>query len=73
MALFLERMRPSNRIRRYNILHTEVDLGIPLAWGGIPRLVREIGPAMTKELVMTCRPFDAKKQRVLASSIGSYT
>jgi enoyl-CoA hydratase/carnithine racemase len=35
----------------------EVDLGIPLAWGGIPRLVREIGPALTKELVMTCRPF----------------
>lgn len=37
----------------------EVDLGIPLAWGGVPRLVREIGPARTKELVMTCRPFDA--------------
>lgn len=37
----------------------EVDLGIPLAWGGIPRLVREIGPARTKELVLTCRPFDA--------------
>jgi len=37
----------------------EVDLGIPLAWGGIPRLVREIGPAMTKELVLTCRTFDA--------------
>ena len=37
----------------------EVGLGIPLAWGGIPRLVREIGPAMTKELVMTCRPFSA--------------
>jgi enoyl-CoA hydratase/carnithine racemase len=37
----------------------EVDLGIPLAWGGIPRLVREVGPAMTKELVMTCRPFTA--------------
>lgn len=35
----------------------EVDLGIPLAWGGIPRLVRELGPALTKELVMTCRPF----------------
>jgi enoyl-CoA hydratase/carnithine racemase len=29
----------------------EVDLRIPLAWGGIPRLVREIGPALTKELV----------------------
>ncbi len=37
----------------------EIDLGIPLAWGGIPRLVREIGPALTKELVITCRPFDA--------------
>ncbi len=37
----------------------EVDLGIPLTWGGIPRLVREIGPARTKELVMTCRPFGA--------------
>jgi enoyl-CoA hydratase/carnithine racemase len=35
----------------------EVDIGIPLAWGAIPRLVREIGPATTKELVMTCRPF----------------
>jgi enoyl-CoA hydratase/carnithine racemase len=35
----------------------EVDLGIPLAWGGIPRLVREIGPAFTKELVLTCREF----------------
>jgi enoyl-CoA hydratase/carnithine racemase len=35
----------------------EVDLGIPLAWGGIPRLVREIGPAATKELVLTCREF----------------
>jgi enoyl-CoA hydratase/carnithine racemase len=35
----------------------EVDLGIPLAWGGIPRLVRELGPAVTKELVLTCRAF----------------
>ena len=41
----------------------EVDLGIPLAWGGIPRLVRELGPALTKELVMTCRPFDAQEAR----------
>ena len=29
----------------------------PAPCGGIPRLVREIGPALTKELVMTCRPF----------------
>jgi len=41
----------------------EVDLGIPLAWGGIPRLVRELGPARTKELVLTCRPFDAEEAR----------
>jgi enoyl-CoA hydratase/carnithine racemase len=41
----------------------EVDLGIPLAWGGIPRLVREIGPALAKELVLTCRPFDAAEAR----------
>jgi len=41
----------------------EVDLGIPLAWGGIPRLVREIGPAMTKELVLTCRTFDAREAK----------
>lgn len=43
----------------------EVDLGIPLAWGGIPRLVREIGPAATRELVMTCRPFDALEAKSL--------
>jgi enoyl-CoA hydratase/carnithine racemase len=43
----------------------EVDLGIPLAWGGIPRLVRELGPAITKELVLTCRPFDAEEARSL--------
>jgi len=43
----------------------EVDLGIPLAWGGIPRLVREIGPAMTKELVLSCRPFTAQEGREL--------
>ena len=41
----------------------EVDLGIPLAWGGIPRLVRELGPALTKELVLTCRPFDANEAK----------
>ncbi len=43
----------------------EVDLGIPLAWGGIPRLVREIGPAMAKELVLTCRPFDAAEAKAV--------
>jgi enoyl-CoA hydratase/carnithine racemase len=51
----------------------EIDLGIPLAWGGIPRLVREIGPAATKELVMTCRQFgaaEALKLGFLNRSVG---
>ena len=43
----------------------EVDVGIPLGWGGIPRLVREIGPALTKELVLTCRPFNAQEARAV--------
>jgi enoyl-CoA hydratase/carnithine racemase len=43
----------------------EVDLGIPLAWGGIPRLVREIGPAATKELVLTCREFGPEEAKQL--------
>ena len=37
----------------------EVDLDIPLTWNAPPRLMREIGPARTKELVMTCDRFDA--------------
>ncbi len=45
--------------RDARFLIPEVDLGIPLAWGGIPRLVRELGPALTRDLVLTCRPLDA--------------
>ncbi len=41
----------------------EIELGIPLAWGGIERLVREIGPTLTKELVMTCRRFTAQEAK----------
>ncbi|HSJ72326.1 MAG TPA: enoyl-CoA hydratase/isomerase family protein [Acidimicrobiia bacterium] len=37
----------------------EIDVGIPLAWGGIELLVRSLGPARTKELVMTGRTFTA--------------
>jgi len=54
-------LRIASEDTRFSI--PEVDLGIPLAWGGIPRLVREIGPALTKELVLTCRPFDAEEAR----------
>ena len=33
----------------------ETELGMPLAWSGVPLLVREIGPARTTELVLSCR------------------
>ncbi len=35
----------------------EVELGMPLTWQAIPRLMRELGPARTKELVMACDRF----------------
>lgn len=44
----------------------ETELGIPLAWGGVPRLVREIGSVRTTELVLSCRRLPA----VEASSWG---
>jgi enoyl-CoA hydratase/carnithine racemase len=37
----------------------EVELGLPLTWQALPRLVRELGPARTKELVMACDRFSA--------------
>lgn len=37
----------------------EVAIGIPLTWAGIPRLVREIGLPMARDLVMTGRTLDA--------------
>lgn len=54
-------LRVAARSARFSI--PEVELGIPLAWGGIPRLVREVGPALTKELVMTCREFGPEEAR----------
>jgi enoyl-CoA hydratase/carnithine racemase len=37
----------------------ELHLGIPLTWGGLPRLVREIGLPRTRELVLTGRVIGA--------------
>lgn len=56
-------LRIAGESARFSI--PEVDLGIPLAWGGIPRLVREIGPAATKELVLTCRTFGPNEAKSL--------
>jgi enoyl-CoA hydratase/carnithine racemase len=44
----------------------EVDLGIPLSWGAVPRLAREVGPAKAKELILLCDRIDA----ATAGSIG---
>jgi enoyl-CoA hydratase/carnithine racemase len=38
----------------------EVDLDIPLTWNALPRLMRELGPARTKELVMSCDRFSSE-------------
>ena len=43
----------------------EVDLGIPLAWGGVPRLLREVGPGVARDLVLSCREFGAKEALAL--------
>lgn len=37
----------------------EVALDIPLTWNALPRLMRELGPARTKELVMACGRFSS--------------
>ena len=47
----------------------EVELGLPLAWGGVPRMVREIGPALTKELIITCRRFGPREVAPMVNRI----
>lgn len=44
------------------LLHVpEVDLGIPLTWGAVPRLVRELGMARAKEVILLCDRLDAAR------------
>jgi len=38
----------------------EVELGVPLSWGAVPRLAREVGPARAKELILLGERFDAR-------------
>jgi enoyl-CoA hydratase/carnithine racemase len=37
----------------------EIDLGLPLTWGAVPRLLNEIGMARTRELLMLCEDVEA--------------
>lgn len=39
----------------------EVELDLPLSWQALPRLMRELGPARTKELVMACERFTSQQ------------
>jgi len=35
----------------------ELDIGLPLLWGGVPLLVQLLGPALAKDVILTCRKF----------------
>jgi enoyl-CoA hydratase/carnithine racemase len=37
----------------------EVELGVPLTWAAVPRLIHEIGAARTREVLLMCRDIDA--------------
>ncbi len=39
----------------------EVELDLPLTWQALPRLMRELGPARTRELAMACERFTAEQ------------
>lgn len=41
------------------IVVPELVMGFPLAWGGMERLVRDLGPSVVRDLVLTCRPLGA--------------
>ncbi|QYG93169.1 enoyl-CoA hydratase/isomerase family protein [Iamia sp. SCSIO 61187] len=41
----------------------EVELDLPLTWQALPRLMRELGPARTRELVMACERFTSAQAR----------
>lgn len=39
----------------------EVELDLPLTWQALPRLMRELGPARTRELAMACERFTSEQ------------
>jgi len=44
----------------------EVALGVPLTWGGVPRLVHEVGAARAREILLRCETVDGTR----AAEIG---
>lgn len=43
------------------LLVPELAMGFPLAWGAVPRLVSDLGPAVVRDLLLTGRPLDASE------------
>lgn len=43
----------------------EVELGLPLSWGGTPLLIKELGAARAREMILTCRPFSAHEAHLV--------
>ena len=39
----------------------ELDAGIPLSWGGMHHVIRLVGESLANDLVLSCRPFDARE------------
>jgi len=39
--------------------YPEVEIGVPLSWAGVPRLLQEVGAARARELLILCRELDA--------------
>ncbi len=38
----------------------EVELGVPLSWAGVPRLIQEAGMARARDLLLRCRKIDGE-------------
>jgi enoyl-CoA hydratase/carnithine racemase len=52
----------------------EVELGIPLTWGGTPRLVQEVGTARAREILLLCERFgteEAERWGVLHRAVSA--
>lgn len=51
----------------------EADIGIPLAWGGVPALVREAGALFAADFILTCRQVDASEalQRGMVTGVAA--
>lgn len=41
--------------------YPEVELGLPLTWGAVPRLIAEVGAARAREILLMCERFDAPR------------